>query len=176
MRRCLDELHSSPPPHAGWGDVATPLVPTQRSITIYNQTQRELMLVLAEEDFDLQPAARAGRFGAGAQWVSKSSGYALDPQRPVIRPNAGKKVTVSNGRGIYVKMFSKDPSSAADSSWEDATILLHYERTLGENQSEQTFAPHHLENVYAKIPGDGMGCRTMRAGKRKRKGGMGGEG
>ena len=130
---------------------------SQRSFAFYNDASATVMLVLAEEDFELEREDKVklgGDFfgGAALGCVSKATRNALQPTRQIVRSGDSVQVPVSTRRHTYLKVFSKHASSPPSASWEDAALVLHYERVLDEHQREQFFNPQRLEQQLGFTP------------------------
>ena len=136
---------------------------TDRTVTFRNFTKREVLILVAEEDFiyerEVKRHANAalmdGIPGGGIEVVSKRTGQAMPPKRLLLDPKGspGAKpapLALPNDRRSHYKVYTRE-HAGSNVAWSDSTLLLHYERELGQHQSEVHVLPAHMERVLERL-------------------------
>ena len=140
-------------PH--WGDAAKNLGAAligqkQRIVEFTNLTTVPILLVLAEEDFEMQVQVKkeAAGGGFGFECISSKTNKSLKPMHHVLEPLSARgpsihAIPVSLNVSTYIKFFSKN---STDTNWETAPLIKHYEGVLIDHSPEVVVKPSHLKH------------------------------
>lgn len=135
------------------GNIAAKMVGNdQREVIFSNNTNVDVMVVIAQEDFELEVEAKAGIaagvLGIGAQVVKKGTKKPLPKLQTVLRAHKPQRILVSLNCTSFFKIYSKPQANVP---WDQATLTKHYEAQLGEHVKRVNFKDEYLDVQLGQI-------------------------